>query len=163
MRRSREQGTDYERLSAARRTRRPHRCVGFHSLRPYDAAPCRQGGGTVVRAACRAGRADRRGRPAAARSYPAARRALCASSLPASSRWPAARISSPARCPAAAASAARCLSCCRMTARMRSTLPARGGLIPPDAFGALSYSFLVLETRRGGAVPSRRLWTMGSR
>lgn len=39
---------------------------------------------------------------------------------------PAARISSPARCPAAAASAARCLSCCRMTARMRSTLPARG-------------------------------------
>lgn len=38
----------------------------------------------------------------------------------------AARISSPARCPAAAASAARCLSCCRMTARMRSTLPARG-------------------------------------
>ena len=46
------------------------------------------------------------------RSYPAARRALCASSLPASSRWPAARISSPARCPAAAASAARCLSCC---------------------------------------------------
>ena len=120
----------------------------FHSLRPCDAAPCRQGGGTVVRAACRArARGSTRATGCCPRSYPAARRALCA-------LQPSGVLT--------LAGGAYFVACALsgrggVGSAVLELLPydgenaldfarARAGLIPPDAFGALSYSF-VLEKR----------------